>query len=668
MNREKILSILYEMALVIGSETSVQPLLTRTLQRLMQHTSFPAGMILSGIARSPDEPDAAVAKLEVAIGDFDLARLAGNQLVLPARLIEGDSALVEDRALLDFLPCRKDYYAAYLRMPIEGFGAILLVAPTVPSSELPVTSIFRPVLSNLAKALHLCQRNEAATAELIAQRNLAAQANQAKSVFLANMSHELRTPLTSVLGFAKLMVHDPAATPTQREYLSIINRSGEHLLGLINGVLDMSKIEAGRVELELAPLELHSLIRDLVEMMDVRCKRQGLDLSAEVAADVPRYVFADRSKMRQVLTNLLGNSVKFTRRGGVTLRVRWEERGPQGWLIAEVEDSGIGIAPGDLARIFEPFAQAGPKDSTSGTGLGLAITRQYVALMGGHMSVQSELGHGSIFRFEIPVQLATPDQVAPAAASPGRVISLAAGQRSPRVLVADDTEESCLLMRRLLEPVGFKVLTANDGQQAIDAFQAWTPEAVLMDIRMPRVDGITATRRIRAMKGGKKVFIVALTASAFREQRESLLEAGCDDVLTKPYREEDIFAALARLLGVRYLYEAEVLKLDEGGPPSQLVEREALLRLPPPLRQSLRRAALECDCAGADQVIRKIRATEPASADALTLLVETFRFSEILALLEAVPEAAAGSQSESSGTSPPGRSSAAGDLESRHSG
>ena len=289
-------------------------------------------------------------------------------------------------------------------------------------------------------------------------------ANRANSVFLANMTHELRTPLNAVLGFSQLMQNDSNTTETQRETLQIINRSGEHLLTLINDVLDMSKIEAGRSTLEPEDFDLGGMIRDIIDLMGHRAEAKGLQLILDQSSAFPRYIHADPAKLRQMLINLLGNAVKYTNEGGITLRLGATSTDDSKVRLAfEVEDSGIGIAEEDLECIFEPFAQVGEQTDTKGTGLGLAITRQYVELMGGELTVESEPGRGSMFRFEIPVEKVAAEDIKQAEPSRGQVIGLEPGQPTYRILIVEDQLENRLLLKKLLEQVGFEVREALNG-------------------------------------------------------------------------------------------------------------------------------------------------------------------------------------------------------------
>ncbi len=481
---------------------------------------------------------------------------------------------------------------------------------------------------------HLEELVEARTTELAEAKERAEAANRAKTLFLANMSHELRTPLSAVLGFAKLMSHDPAITERQREYLAIIDRSGEHLLALINDVLDMSKIEAGRMVVEPEPVDLHELLREIVDLMRNRAESRGLCLSVEQDPTLPHYVRADRAKLRQVFINLLGNAVKYTEQGGVILRLRGEPADAERVVVrCEVEDTGMGIPPEAQERVFEPFVQLAQRADAQGTGLGLAITRQYIQLMGGNLTLHSDPGHGSVFGFTLPVKPATAEEALSPLELPGRVIALEPGQEACRILIAEDVVETRLLLRRLLEPVGFEVREVENGQEAVEQFRSWRPHLIWMDWRMPVMDGIEATRRIKGMEGGRATIIVALTASVFREQRSLVLESGCDDFLRKPFREEEIFETIARHLGVRYLYERSAGEGPEA-PPAPAITAEALVRLPRTALAELRQAAIECDSERLAQLVEGIRPTAADVAAALERLARVYRYPEILDLLE----------------------------------
>ena len=439
--------------------------------------------------------------------------------------------------------------------------------------------------------------------ELELAKAAADAANLAKSAFLASVSHELRTPLNAILGFSELLRGEADIVGRDREHLDIINRSGAHLLGLINDILDISKIEAGHVQLQVTPLDFHALVQDVVRMMRQRALEKDLELRLEKSPRVVRHIKGDETRLRQVLVNLLGNAIKFTERGSVTLRLEAQPEANEPRLLVEVEDTGPGIAPEDQARVFEPFVQAGLTAGQKGTGLGLAITRQFIELMGGRIGVSSQLGQGSRFWIELPVDLADEADAARAREARSEVLCLEPGQPTWRILIVEDQPENALLLRRLLEDAGFQVGIAANGVEGIERFQQWRPHFIWMDWRMPVMDVLEATRRIRALEGGAAVKIVALTASAFAEQRGELLAAGMDDILHKPYRSAEIFAYLERILGVRYVYrECRSRHWRSAVPLNSTVQTT----LPEVLRSEMLDALVTLDTARIDDLIEQI--------------------------------------------------------------
>ncbi len=402
------------------------------------------------------------------------------------------------------------------------------------------------------------------TRELEITKEKAETANQSKSIFLAHMSHELRTPLNAVLGFSELMTRDPLANAKQIENLGIINRSGRHLLDLINDVLDMSKIEAGRIELEPEQTDLPLLLHDISDLFIQQAATKDLHFSLALTPALPQYVLLDIGKLRQVLINLLGNAIKFTEAGSVILSVDGKQADENNWMLCfEVKDTGIGFPADEIETVFQPFVQIGHSpDKQKGTGLGLAICYQFIHLMGGDITVESTPGKGSVFRFELPAEVTAMDILVEETEQ--RVVAgLAPDEPEWRVLIVEDDVNNRLLLNRLLDSVGFKLREAVNGEEAIQQFEDWQPHFIWMDMRMPVMDGYEATRRIRALPGGKEVKILALTASAFKEQEEKILAVGCDAVLHKPYNESTIFTAMEKQLGLHYVYEESSELLDQ---------------------------------------------------------------------------------------------------------
>lgn len=458
------------------------------------------------------------------------------------------------------------------------------------------------------------------TRELEQARDAAEAANRAKSIFLANMSHELRTPLNAILGFTQIMARDDCIPEDERRNIATINRSGSHLLALINDVLEISRIEAGHTTINNEAFDLPATLTSVEEMIRVRAEAKGLTFIVERSADLPCYVQGDAHHLRQVLLNLLGNAVKYTDRGRIWLIVRVL---PDRSIRFEVDDSGPGIAEEDQECIFKAFYQTATGIAKGeGTGLGLTISREFVRLMGGQLTVTSQLGKGSRFGFSIPLPIT---QALSYTAGSGQIVGLESGQPAPRILVAEDKPDNQQVVEQLLKQIGCEVAIAANGQAAVELFKSWHPHLILMDMRMPVMDGYQATRAIRSLLGGDKFPILALTASAFEEDKEQVLAAGCDEMLSKPIEAQHLFEAIERALGLRFKYA-------ETGHAIALPIAN-LAALPYELRTKLTEFSIALDIDSLQIIVNRFRPEYPDEAELITKLAEEFRFDRILEIL-----------------------------------
>jgi PAS domain S-box-containing protein len=485
-------------------------------------------------------------------------------------------------------------------------------------------------------------------------------ASKAKSMFLSTMSHEIRTPMNAILGYSQLMLRDPTLGPEAKANLKIVTRSGEHLLNVINQVLDMAKIEAGGIQLTPQTINLPGLLRDLEAMFRLRAEANAVNFEVLAGGESIRNIVADEGRIRQVLINLLGNAFKFTERGRITLRVALHYRSGQYdrsgnyqntgefqnedrlWLTAQVEDTGIGMTAEEQSKLFQPFVQgqAGQHIRHGGTGLGLAISRGVVQRMGGAITVTSQPGEGSTFRFEIPVERGPDSELARSSGLVRRVIGLEAGREAPRILIADDVADNREWLSRLLSVIGFLVRTAENGEAALSAWEEWRPHLILMDMHMPVMGGLEATRHIRSRPAGKETIIIALTADVLDGHRRVVLENEVNDFLGKPCPEAELLEKIRSHLGLVYIYQAETADNPREAQDDAVLTPltpEQMRHIPAEIIEQLHDATISGDKARLDDLILTIKdrgATQ--SAVALQELANSYEYDRLIDLLDKV--------------------------------
>ncbi len=497
------------------------------------------------------------------------------------------------------------------------------------------------------------------THELHIAKETAEAANLAKSVFLANMSHELRTPLNAILGTGQIMSRDTDFPEKYKENLGILARSGEYLLSLVNDVLEISRIEAGRIALTESVFNLKSTLITIEEMTHLRTKKKGLKLEVDYDRDIPENIKTDKAKLHQILNNLLDNAIKYTKKGGIIFRVhivnnsgnreiRDNHHQPASRTADKpsilnlrfiVEDTGIGISQDIQKNIFDHFVQASTaEESIKGVGLGLTICRQYASLLGGSISVKSQPGKGSTFIVELPLESVAEALILPEAPK-RRVVGLEPDQPMFNILIVEDDDYSRIVLRQLLEQVGFGVLEAKDGRQAVEMYKLNQPDLIWMDIRMPVMDGLEATKKIRALTtrnsqpATRNPVIIALTASVFEEDKEKVLEAGCDDFVRKPFYEEEIFDKMAQYLEVRYIY-GEQEKQDKARIVTRAITPSDLAGLTTDWIDRCLEAAKKGKSAEIFDLLKEIKDDHGRVADAMTEMARDYKYSEIVALIE----------------------------------
>lgn len=486
------------------------------------------------------------------------------------------------------------------------------------------------IIGSIGTVLDVTKQHESEQ-ELRTAKEKAEAANEAKSIFIANMSHELRTPMNAILGFSQLMARDENLTSEQQRSISIINNSGAHLLAMINEILDLSKIESGTMKVTESSFELSELINGLYDMMEVKAKEKQLSYRFDIDEQVPKYIKTDKNKLKQVLINIIGNAIKFTKEGSVTINITNNSPldSDRIELLIDVTDTGCGIPKSMHEEVFRPFVQD-RKEHEEGAGLGLAISKKILRLLDGSISLESEVGKGSTFHIRLPVK--TGDAQDAVDENPIKnIIGIKAGQKKFKVLIVDDIDSNRTFMALMLKEIGFGVKEASEGEKAIQLYNDWKPDLILMDIRMPGIDGYQAISQIRSLPQGDQVKIIVLSANMIKSEQEIMSLQQSDGFIGIPFEMDQLLEMMSQMLGIEYLYDntTENLLVQSSG-----IDPSWIDQIPAEKREMIYSAAVIGNGKELKRAIAIIADDFPSLAEHLSTLSSKYDFDAIVTLLK----------------------------------
>ena len=512
---------------------------------------------------------------------------------------------------------------------VYAYGLIAGWWRGVPLGEYALTTMFFVLCYEIYRRERDLYHQEQEHQELLVAKTAAEQANAAKGIFLASMSHEIRTPLNAVLGYAQLLMRDRSLGATQHQAVTVINRSGEHLLQLINDILELSRLEAGHGPVVLADFDLQMMLDHLHSLFLQRARDKGLQVRVALPTEIPRYLYGDERRLRQILTNLIGNAVKFTEAGEIEVGVV----ASGGRIQFMVRDTGSGIAPTEISKLFTPFVQTtSGQRRRDGTGLGLAISQGFARQLGGNIAVSSVLDVGTTFTVDLPLREAIGSPITESQRQPGILMD---GQRPPKLLVVVDHADSRALLVDLLRAAGCEVEAVADGAAAVTACRQAKPDLVWMDIDLPIMDGLSAAQAIRALPGPPPV-IIALTAASFPEDQARILAGGCDEVAHKPFQAEALFRIMERRLHLRFKWQSAADVRRQSSAPSKIVLTAELVRerfgqLPSAMQTRFAQAVMAGDVRGASAQL--IGWADRPLAEACDSMLSRFDLAQLQALV-----------------------------------